>query len=340
MTIQSVINHLEGIAPPIYQESYDNAGLITGSPHWELTGVITSLDATEAVVEEAIDRGCNLIVAHHPIVFKGLKKITGANYVERTIIKAIKHDVAIYAIHTNLDNVLDRGVNQKIAQHLGLSHCRILAPKQMAYLGKVSVPKNQKESLKEALNLAAVPSGGFLPVHESRNGREEHFQLELRYDQGQEGKIKEILRQRGLLDGFQKIRLEGKSSSIGSGVLGMLPEAVSTREFLQLLKEKMKAGVVRHTELVRSDVQKIAVCGGAGSFLLKAALAQKADVFVTADYKYHEFFDADGKIIIADIGHYESEQFTIDLLHEIISETFSTFAVYKTRVNTNPVKYF
>lgn len=261
-TIKDITGYLETIAPPRYQESYDNACLITGDENWEVTNVLCSLDCTEAVVEEAIQRGCNLVVAHHPIVFRGLKRINGRNYVERTLIKAIKHDVAIYAIHTNLDNVLYRGVNGIIAERLGLEQVSILAPK--AELG---------------------------------------------------------------------------DPAVGAGVIGELPAAMDEQAFLQKIKETMLAGCVRHTRLLGKPVKTVAVCGGSGSFLLPAAIARRADVYVTADFKYHEFFDADGHLVIADIGHFESEQFTIDLLHEIIAEKFITFAPLKTSVNTNPVHY-
>ncbi len=260
--IKEITAHLESIAPVHYQEGYDNAGLITGDAAWPVTNVLCSLDCTEAVIEEAIERGCNLVVAHHPILFKGLKRLNGRNYVERTIIKAIKNDVAIYAIHTNLDNVLYRGVNAKIAEKLGVQNLSILLPKA------------------ELNNL-----------------------------------------------------------EVGAGILGELPKEVSESLFLQQLKEKMLAGCVRHTRLLGKPIKTVAVCGGSGSFLLPSAIARRADVYVTADFKYHEFFDADGHLVVADIGHYESEQFTIDLLHEIISENFTTFAPLKTSVNTNPVHY-
>ncbi len=261
-TIKEVTAHLETIAPPNYQEGYDNAGLITGDPNWEVTNVLCSLDATEAVIDEAIMLGCNLVVAHHPIVFKGLKKINGRNYVERTVIKAIKNDVAIFAIHTNLDNVLHRGVNAKIAERLGLQNISILAPKP-----------------------------------------------------------------------------EVNDLSVGAGVIGELSSPVEESHFLEKLKETMLAGCVRHTRLLGRPIKTVALCGGAGSFLLPMAIARKADVYITGDFKYHEFFDADGHLVIADIGHFESEQFTIDLLHEIISEKFTIFAPLKTSVNTNPVHY-
>ena len=260
--IKEITAHLESIAPLYLQESYDNAGLITGDPNWEVTNVLCSLDCTEAVVEEAVERGCNLVVAHHPIVFRGLKRLNGRNYVERTIIKAIKQDVAIYAIHTNLDNVLYRGVNAKIAERLGLLNTEILLAKP-----------------------------------------------------------------------------EVANPAIGAGVIGELPTAMQEAAFLQWLKQTMLTGCVRHTRLLGKPIQTVALCGGSGSFLLPAAIARRADVYITADFKYHEFFDADGHLVIADIGHFETEQFTIDLLHEIISEKFTTFAPLKTSVNTNPVHY-
>lgn len=261
-TIKDITTYLESIAPLNLQESYDNAGLITGDASWQVLNILCCLDATEAVIDEAVERGCNLVVAHHPIVFRGLKKINGRNYVERTIIKAIKNDVAIYAIHTNLDNVLYRGVNTKIGEKLGLVNTSILAPKP-----------------------------------------------------------------------------ELNNIEIGAGLLGELPVAMDEASFLQKLKEAMLAGCVRHTRLLGRPIKTVALCGGSGSFLLPSAIARQADVYITGDFKYHEFFDADGHLVIADIGHFESEQFTIDLLHDIISENFTTFAPLKTSVNTNPVHY-
>jgi dinuclear metal center YbgI/SA1388 family protein len=259
-TISEVIHALEAIAPPYLQESYDNAGLIVGYPDRVVHGVLFSLDATEAVIEEAIAKGCNLVVSHHPIVFRGLKRFNGNNYVERAVMLAIRHEIALYAIHTNLDNVLYRGVNARIAAQLGLRDIRILAPKP-------------------------------------------------------------------------------GTPDIGAGIVGFLDVEISDRAFLQHLKQAMQAGCVRHTAWLDRPVQTIAVCGGAGSFLLPEARKAGADVFVTADYKYHEFFDAEGQILIADIGHYESEQYTIDLLHDLVQEKFSTFALHLTEVRTNPVFY-
>lgn len=271
MKIKALMSYLEGIAPPVFQESYDNSGLITGNPAEEIKGVLICLDSTEEVIEEAIGKTCNLVIAHHPIIFKGLKQLSGSNYVERVVIKAIKNDIAIYAIHTNLDNVYRQGVNGKIAQKLGLINTRILARK-------------------------TVPSASI-------------------------------------------ISFENSHTQIGSGLIGELAEPMEEAAFLQFLKKVMKVNCIRYTRLLGEKVKTVALCGGAGSFLLKNAILQQADVFVSADFKYHEFFDADGRILIADIGHFESEQFTIQLLFEIISRKFSNFAAHCTEVDTNPVKY-
>lgn len=260
MLIQDIITVLEAVAPPQLQESYDNAGLLVGNPATPLTGVLFCLDSTEAVVSEAKNKGCNLIVAHHPIVFRGLKRLNGATYVERTVIQAIREDIALYAIHTNLDNVHRQGVNAKIAEKLGLRDTCILVPKP------------------------------------------------------------------GLPD-------------IGAGLLGNLEVPMDEPAFLQHVKEALHSGCVRHTALRGKAVQRVAVCGGSGSFLLPDALRAGADVFVTADFKYHEFFDADGRLVIADVGHFESEQFTIELLHDIIRDNFPNFALHLTEVCTNPVFY-
>ncbi len=259
--ISELTGYIESIAPLSFQEPYDNAGLILGDPDGEIAGVLCSLDVTESTVDEAVSLGCNLIVAHHPIIFGGLKKLNGANYVERTVIKAIKNDIAIYAAHTNLDNVLDKGVNQKIAEKLGLRQVEILLPKAI--------------------------------------------------DQ----------------------------TNVGSGAMGLLADAMDEIAFLDLLKSVFALKCIRHTALLNRKIRKVAVCGGSGQFLLGDAIASGMDAFVSADFKYHQFFDADGRIFVADIGHFESEKCTIELLFDIISSKFSNFATHCTKINTNPVNY-
>jgi dinuclear metal center YbgI/SA1388 family protein len=364
MLINHITHFLETIAPASLQEDYDNAGLLTGNASMTCTGVLISLDCTEAIVQEAINKKCNLIVAHHPIIFSGLKKINGKNYVERTVIKAIKNDIAIYAIHTNLDNIL-HGVNGKMAEKLGLENIQILASKRNI-LQKlvVFVPKENAEKLTDALFAAGAGNignysecsfstngvGTFKP---GKNANPTKGQMDLR-DTDEEVKVEvifpvwlqgQIIAAMKANHPYEEVahdiyNLANTYQETGSGIVGNLPEAVSEIDFLGRLSTIFKVKVVRHTALTGKKIQKVALCGGAGSFLTNTAKAAGADVYVTADVKYHEFFDADGQLLLADIGHFESEQFTIDLLFELLSDKFPNFALLKTGVNTNPVQYF
>jgi dinuclear metal center YbgI/SA1388 family protein len=350
-TVLDVVQHLEQIAPPVYQEGYDNAGLIVGDRGAEVRGILTCLDSTEPVVAEAIRKGCNLIVAHHPIVFKGLKSLTGRNYVERTILEAIRNDIAIYAIHTNLDNVLSRGVNERIGQQLGIANRRILAPKKVLLKVITTVPYTHVAEVHSAMVEAGAQhvsvieqmslDNGAPPSGQEENLHGRLVRLEAMVTHGVQGPVIQAL---GKYHPFEEVpyhtvSLESTYAEIGSGMLGELPEPMAEEAFLDIVKERMQAGCIRHTALRQKKVERVAWCGGAGRFLLPAAKAAGADVFVTSDYKYHEFFDADSQIVIADIGHFESEQYTIQLLQEILSEKFSIFATYSTEVRTNPVFY-
>ena len=363
MTIQDVTNYLESIAPLQYQESYDNAGLIVGDHKNVISGVLVCLDSTEEIIDEAIERKCNLIVAHHPIVFSGLKKITGNNYVERTIIKAIKNDIAIYAIHTNLDNMLN-GVNEMIGRKLGLINTRILAPsinnirKLVAY-----VPSDYLEKVRESLfNAGAGKIGDYDECSFNSVGEgtfragdntnafvgekgKRHFETEQKLEV-----IYAIDKQRAILtalsndhpyevSAYDILELQNSNLDVGAGLIGELENGVDEITFLKSLKVTMKTDCIRYTDLSGRPVKKVAVCGGSGSFLLKDAIQAKADVFITGDFKYHEFFDAENLIVIADVGHFESEQYTIELLVDKLKEKFTTFAVCFTEVNTNPVNY-
>ncbi len=364
MKIQDITSLLENIAPASLQENYDNAGLLTGNVHWDCTGIIISLDATEEVIEEAIANKVNLVIAHHPIIFGGLKKITGKNYVERTVIKAIKNDIAIYAIHTNLDNVI-QGVNGKIADMLGLEQRQILLPKN-GMLKKLSVfvPQAHAEQVRQAIFDAGagqignysecsfnVGGEGTFKAGEETNPfvgekGQRHVEKEIRVETVfLEWKERTLIKALLAAHPYEEVAydiypLENSYSGVGSGLFGQLPKEMDETDFLHLLKQTFELEVIRHTPLRNKNVKKVAVCGGAGSFLTKTAIASGADVYVTADVKYHDFFDADGRIVIADIGHYESEQFTINLVFDILKEKFPTFAVLKTKVKTNPVRYF
>ncbi|MFT4202636.1 MAG: Nif3-like dinuclear metal center hexameric protein [Chitinophagaceae bacterium] len=364
MQIRYITQYLESIAPPSYQESYDNAGLITGNADWECTGVLTTLDCTEAVVQEAIAKNVNLIVAHHPIVFKGLKKINGKNYVEQTVVAAIKSDIAIYAIHTNLDNVID-GVNARIADKIGLADRRILMPKARELCKLVTfAPHDHAENIRVALFQAGAGSiGNYGQCSFNTNGEgtfkasesshpfvgnigERHTEPETRietiFPKYLKSKVVAALLSAHPYEevAYDIYLLENQYAQVGAGIIGTLPGPLDPTAFLQLLKETFHLQVIRHTAFLGRSIRKVAVCGGAGSFLTAAAIGAGADIYVTGDVKYHEFFDADGKIVLADIGHFESEQFTVELLFDYLRTKFPTFAVLKSDVRTNPVYYF
>ncbi|MEO5783357.1 MAG: Nif3-like dinuclear metal center hexameric protein [Ginsengibacter sp.] len=363
MIIGEIIQHLETFAPVHFQESYDNAGLIVGESIAECTGIITCLDTTEAVIDEAISKNCNLIVSHHPIIFRGLKKLNGKNYVERTIIKAIKNDIAIYAIHTNLDNV-KKGVNKKIAEKIGLKNLEILQPKENILKKLITfAPINKAEDLRKALFAAGAGqlgkycecsfnsegTGTFKPeegadpfVGEIGTRHEEkEMKIEVIFPAYLEQKIIRAMIEAHPYEevAYDIISLENYISDVGSGMIGNLEKPVAEKDFLQMIKTAFDLKLIRHTVLSGKKVQKVAICGGAGSFLIPLAVSNKADAYFTSDIKYHEFFDGEGMLLL-DIGHYESEQFTIDLLYEILKEKFPNFAVRKTDVNTNPLNYF
>jgi dinuclear metal center YbgI/SA1388 family protein len=364
MIIQDIITALEKIAPPSLQESYDNAGLITGNNSWQCTGIIVALDTIEEVVHEAVRNKCNLIVAHHPIVFSGLKKITGRNYVERTIITAIKNDIAIYAIHTNLDNIL-HGVNGKIADKLGLINRQMLQPKSNILKKLFTfVPVDHAEKVRSAIFTAGggqisnysecsfnAPGSGTFKAGAGTEpfvGKigERHTEAEIKIEIIFPAWLeKPICRAMMAAHPYEEvaydiIALENTSGLIGSGLIGELPQPIPETALLQNIKENFNLSVIKHTAFTGKPVKKVALCGGAGSFLISAAIVAGADFYISSDIKYHEFFDADAKLLIADIGHYESEQFTIDLLFEVLTEKFLNFAVLKTSLNTNPVQYF
>jgi len=363
MKISDITQHLELVAPVHFQESYDNAGLIVGNADVECTGIIISLDAIEAVIDEAISKQCNLVIAHHPIIFKGLNKLNGKNYVERTILKAIKNDIAIYAIHTNLDNI-KMGVNNKIAEKIGLQNLQILQPKENILKKLITfAPLDKAEGIRKALFAAGAGQLGKYSecsfstegtgTFKAEKGADPHVgEIGVRHEE-KEIKLEVIfpgyLEQkivRAMIEAhpyeevaYDIIPLGNYISDVGSGLIGELEDPIDETEFLGRIKEAFNLKVIKHTGLAGKKIKKVAVCGGAGSFLLPVALSNKADVYITSDIKYHEFFDAEGMVLL-DIGHYESEQFTIDLLYGILREKYPNFAVRKTEVITNPVHYF
>lgn len=365
MQVKHFISALEAFAPPIYQESYDNCGLQVGNPEDEVKGILLSLDVTEVILEEAMQHGCNMIIAHHPLIFSGLKKITGRNYVERVVQKAIKNDISIYAAHTNLDN-MHNGVNAKIAEKLGLVNCSILSPKA-GILSKLHTyaPVGAAGKVRDALFMAGAgnignyyecsfstsgigsfrPGVGTNPAIGSAGGAREtvdEVKIEVLVPKDKEGSVLKALFENHPYEevAYELVAIQNPNQDIGAGIVGYLEHPTDEGAFLEHIKEKMKATCIRHTALRRKYIQKVAICGGSGSFLLKDAIAAGADIFITADYKYHQFFDAEGRIIIADIGHFESEQFTPEIFEAILKENFPNFAILLSKLTTNPVKYF
>ena len=363
INIKNITDYLESIAPLNYQESYDNCGLITGNKDTPLKGILVCLDSTEEVVNEAVKNNCNLIISHHPIVFSGLKKINGKNYVERAIIAAIKNDIAIYAIHTNLDNV-SNGVNGMIAKKLGLINTRVLSPKKRLLSKLVTFsPLEHAEKIRMTVFKAgagnignysecsfSTPGDGTFKGNESSNPfagekgkihKENEIRIETIFESHKQNAIIKALIEVHPYEevAFDIYALENSYSNIGSGMIGELIDNQQEIEFLKKVKQIMKVSSLRHTALLGKPIKKVAVCGGSGSFLVPDAIQEGANVFISADFKYHQFFDADKKIVIADIGHFESEQFTLELIETLILEKFSTFAVRLTTVNTNPIQY-
>jgi len=347
MKLHKLTKYLETIAPLSYQESYDNAGLIVGDSNTTIKGVLVCLDSTEDIVEEARKRKCNVIIAHHPIVFKGLKRFNGNSYVERTIMKAIKYDICIYAIHTNLDNVYRNGVNTKIAEKLRLNNLELLSPKNNMvklefYLSPQQIQAFQKVSSKKEIPASLSKVHSMLAVANQANNEAAEMKYETILAQNEVSEILSYVQKSTGSDDFSYHTYPTTETNqmVGSGMVGTLSKPILAETFFNRLKKSMDLTGFRHTAITTKKVQKIAICGGAGGFLLSKAIRAGADVFITSDYKYHEFFDADGKIIIADIGHYESEQYTIDLLHGLITKKFSNFATHCTKISTNPVFYY
>ncbi|TVZ27385.1 dinuclear metal center YbgI/SA1388 family protein [Gillisia sp. Hel_I_86] len=364
MIIANVISHLEDFAPIATAEDFDNVGLLVGDAKTALKGVLVAHDTLEEVVEEAISKNCNLIVSFHPIIFSGLKKLNGRNYVERAVIKAIKNDIAIYAIHTALDNH-HLGVNKIMCDKLGLLNTKILIPKN-GVIKKLTtyVPKEQADELRKRLFEAgagaignydecsfSIPGTGSFNPNENANptiGKkgeihfEEEIQIGATFPKHLEGKVLKALFDNHPYEevAYEVITLDNSHQQMGMGMIGELPEALEEEELLSLLKKTFKADGIRHSQLLAKKVNKIAVLGGSGSFAIDAAKNAGANFFITADLKYHDYYKAEQKLVVADIGHYESERYTKNLLHSYLSKKISNFAIILANTKTNPIKYY
>ncbi|MFA7617325.1 MAG: Nif3-like dinuclear metal center hexameric protein [Moheibacter sp.] len=364
MKISEVISHLEKLAPTAYAEDFDNVGLLVGDAGAEVTKILVTLDTLESVVDEAIEKRANLIVSFHPIIFSGLKKITGASYVEKAVIKAIRNDIAIYASHTALDNS-NKGVNFQICKKLELKNTQILIPQKGTILHLVTyVPTPDAEKLRTALfNAGAGGIGNYdccsfnmEGIGTFRAGEESHpyvgeigeihkeneTRISVIFEKHLKETVLKALKENHPYEevAYEIFSLVNDNQTIGMGMIGELENEMDETDFLNYLKQKMNAKAVRHSKLLNRKIRKVAVLGGSGSFAIGNAKRAGADVFVTADLKYHDFFGAENRILLADIGHYESEQFTKELLTAYLSEKFTNFAILKSEIDTNPVYYY
>ena len=363
MQLKKIISALEKMAPSAYAEDFDNVGLLVGSPDLEVSGILISHDALENVIDEAIEKKCNLVVCFHPIIFSGMKKITGKNYVERAVVKAIRNDIAIYAVHTSLDNH-KLGVNKILCDVLGLTNTKILIPKQnFIYKLTTFVPTNDLSKVQKALfNAGAGAIGNYYdcsfkssgigsftgndnsnPVIGSQNvfTEIEEVKLELTFEKYlQKGILKALFESHPYEEvAYEITQLQNEHQNIGLGMMGELETEIDEKEFLLHVKNKVQTGGIRHSDFLNKKVKKVAVLGGSGSFAISAAKAQGADVLVTSDLKYHDFFQAENQILLADVGHFESERYVKNYIFEFLSKKFPTFAIILSDKKTNPVNY-
>ncbi len=364
MKIQDVTNYIEQLAPLTYAENFDNVGLLVGNYNTKVTGVLVTLDTLEDTVDEAITKNCNLIVSFHPIIFSGLKKLNGSNYVERVVLKAIKNDIAIYATHTALDNSKN-GVSAKMCTVLDLNNTQILIPKTNAIKKLTTyIPFAEANNLRNKLFEAGAGNignysncsftvegkGSFLGNEDSKptigkKGEilfEEESAISVIFENYLENNILKTLFECHPYEevSYEIVTLDNINKNVGMGMIGELPKELSEKEFLQFVKKTFKTDCVRHSSLLNKSIKKVAVLGGSGSFAIKNAIQQKADAYISADFKYHEFFKAENKILLTDIGHYESEQFTKNLLVEYLTKKITNFAVILSEKSTNPIYYF
>ena len=363
MKIKEIVSALERFAPLPLQDGFDNAGLQIGLTDAETTGVLLCLDVTEAVLDEAIASGCNLIISHHPLIFKGYKSITGKDYVERCILKAIKNDIVIYSAHTNLDNA-PGGVNFKIAEKIGLKNVRILDPKESSLIKLVTfVPSAQAEEVRNALFTAGcgcignydscsynTEGEGTFRAQEGSHPfcgtvgelhRETEVRIETILPEYKKGEVIRALLSKHPYEepAYDLYPLHNSWAQVGSGIVGELEEPESELEFLKRIKKRFEVGCLKHNKLTGRLIQKVSLCGGAGAFLIPQAVRSGADVFITGEIKYHDYFGRETDILLAEIGHYESEQYTKEIFYSIIRDLFPNFALQFSKVNTNPIKY-
>jgi len=361
--INDLIPLLEEMAPLAYAEDFDNVGLLVGNRETVVTGILVCHDALESVIEEAISKNCNLIVCFHPILFTGLKKITGKNYVEKSLIKAIQNNIAIYAVHTALDNHPE-GVNKIFGNALGLINTKILIPKenQIRKLITFTVPENVEKVRNALFDAGAGTIGNYENCSFTSKGegtykgnkhsnpkigerfelvKADEIKIEVTFEKQLENKILKALFESHIYEevAYEITVLQNKHQNIGMGLVGELENPMDETSFMLFVKEKMQCEAIRHSEFIGKPIKIVALLGGAGSFAIQNAILAGADVFLTADLKYHQFYEAEKQIIIADIGHFESERYTKNYIVDYLRKKILNFAIILSEENTNPVKY-
>jgi dinuclear metal center YbgI/SA1388 family protein len=363
MKVKEVTSILEEIAPLQYAEDFDNIGLLVGNDDAEVTGILVTLDTLEVTIDEAIEKKCNLIISFHPIIFSGLTKLNGSNYVERVVIKAIENKISIYAIHTALDNS-NKGVSAKMCAILGLKNTQILIPKKNI-LRKLTtyVPIKNAVDLRDSLFKAgagnignydacsfSVSGEGTFRGNENSNPTlgekgvlqtEQEIQITVIFELKNEDHILKALKENHPYEevAYEVITIENSYQNVGMGMIGELTSAKDEKDFLEYLKKTMNTECIKHSALLHKKIKKVAVLGGSGSFAIEAAKKAGADAFISADFKYHDFFKAENCILLADIGHYESEQFTKNLIVDFLTKKISNFAIILSEKRTNPIYY-
>ncbi|MFC4817309.1 Nif3-like dinuclear metal center hexameric protein [Flavobacterium sp. GCM10023249] len=363
MKIKEILSILEEMAPLAYAEDFDNVGLLVGDSNAEATGVLVCHDALEAVIDEAVKKQCNLVVCFHPILFSGIKKITGKNYVERSILKAIKNDIAIYAVHTALDNH-KAGVNKIFCDALGLINTKVLVPKQnfIQKLITYTIPENVEKLRNALFDAGAGKIGNYEDCSFNSKGigtymgnensnpeigerfefvEAEEIKIEVTFEKYLQSKILKALFSNHVYEevAYEIYELQNNHQNIGLGMVGELTQDMNEVDFLMMVKDKMECGGIRHTGFLGKKIKKVAVLGGSGSYAIKNAIAAGADAYLTADLKYHNFYEAENKILLADIGHFESERYTKNYIVDYLTKKIPNFAIVLSQINTNPVKY-
>jgi len=363
MKIKEILTILEEMAPLAYAEDFDNVGLLVGNQNDEATGVLVCHDALESVIDEAIAKKCNLVVCFHPILFSGLKKITGKSYVESAVLKAIKNDIAIYAVHTALDNHKN-GVNKIFCNALGLKNTKVLVPKQnfIQKLVTYTIPENVEKVRNALFDAGAGKIGNYEDCSFNSQGigtymgnensnpeigerfefvETQEIKIEVTFEKHLQSKILKALFSNHVYEevAYEIYDLQNSHQNIGLGMIGELENPMPEIDFLEFVKDKMQCGGIRHSQLLGKQVKKIAVLGGSGSFAIKNAIQANVDVFLTSDLKYHNFYEAENQIVLADIGHFESERYTKNYIVDFLKEKITNFAIVLSEENTNPVKY-